>query len=1835
MGRRTLIIVLLAVVGGIAAVQADTPIVPWHEDPTEAELAFYDEQIPCPEIEGLELSDRSVSATSSVTITCSYRTEDGLGQRITVEWLKPGTIAYTSASCAFDRERLDDGTGITDYVRPFPDLAVTGTLRIDRAPELEPALRGALEILADAVRPFARSCAEPPSPIECPDVAGFTYEEQDPETDEPREFQPETYLVFCRYFVETDIGGTDQRFQATAWFAPPGGAPGLYDRLCNELPWEAVGFGVVVSEDRAVDVFYQVYNPERGPDLAVARGLATEVLGLVEPMAASCDAAEPQPSTFDPFPDYLAAAFVSELTDVPGGKPEPVTATDGGAATTTTTSGTPATTSGSAVTTVPVSGDEAEGLLPTVLRVGSIVMLVLSVVGLLLAFLLARRETRIRPGRDLLRIAISVAVAVGGVLVLGREAPLWAVLVAVGLGLVVGTIQGATLLVRRTDRGLMARRGALAVVVFGIGVVLMQGAGLLARSGVVVVGVAISFLSAAITAGLIVGRRPRVADAAAGTGVLLLVGMATALVGVGAVATAQETDDGLCEREGLVIQLDTCEGYQHLLDVVPWDEARFHGGLWAREGKPTLALPVPRGLASPPEPAAQEASWTVTDDDGTVTEYEIDELVEFAATAYTDGGETVEIPCCSVTYTATGTKTVTPPEGEPTTETYDVSGRLEDVHPLGSEAGDLTDIGIPFTEITTFRGMPEESCQRALAWRLTSDTIDDRTWNRLVVDGEDSTTFVNQSAAIFIECDALTDFTYERALEVAPPRPDVDDPVRLGNARVGYEPEVCPVRQDIARYLAPVTGFDGVATGTLADLFLEPNAEQCDYGGLFDPPSFGQGGRGETRHELIYRLAYLNDPGREAARLAEDFDSFYREGRTTSIAPHERCELGPDGVPLPPPDGSDCSYVTIHTTEAGADIQGFQATDTRLLQMAGGQVVIRTEYVPDGPNVSIRAHLPWGKYVYRCHHCEPGDPAITTFLSGLHRFGAERGLGDPDAAPASPLEPPPGAVAADDGAVEGEDGTTTTTEPGFTEETEFTPVAEEGGVTAEEAALIGLVGLLGSMGLLGTALAGTGLSPADIAEAIRRGDVDDVTETPAGAAPPSDEPPVDPSLLDEFGDPMYVNDGWDPTVPDGHVWWDDGTDPRWIPRDEAIERVGAEREAIDAAEARRAGILADHETGWRERFDAMRERAARRAEAERLAEAQALGDPPRVRSRDEILAGLEAAEREQEAANEGWWGTFLDAFWDGTYRDTMSLPDVARQAGIATRDALDATYDAVTDPENWRIAGETVAQTAVDVAGTFVGRTDAADQAADSFSRAANTARAVGSAVAKDPWGFAKSVTPIGAFEKGVDPDVPLGERIGNMWMGSLDVMLTIGTGGAAKVVDAGADTLRAADALTDAARTAERLEDTLDTARAAERLGDAADAGRTIDRLDDTGDAARAGARLDDSTDVARTAGGRRIPSDAEVAARREAWQELQARGRRNVDDFERVLAEGGDARAAALRVQADKRALQQINERSEDVRAAMNAEMRRIYKEADDAMLREVAERNGFRSGTLREVTDAGTPAGHRVFVDDVGNEVHLLEPTNPSSVPKVGADRDLTVRIRPADPDWTRVHGVDAVDVDHRVVQQVYDDAFYDAAGGDEVFDALGLADEPGRMRSTVFSERMDQVATDALHPEAYTDVQRVIHGPGADLTDAQQVGMTVGYKGEHWFGRAEAVEDAVLREDFMAEGMRQLTKQTDNQALRRLDAINSQRAVAGLSEARMPARLEEAVDIMRRVNPKPGSGVAPISPAEAERLLAVRLDTDPATVARDLGGFVEALDTLGSRNDAFDALRRVGA
>ena len=149
------------------------------------------------------------------------------------------------------------------------------------------------------------------------------------------------------------------------------------------------------------------------------------------------------------------------------------------------------------------------------LRILTIAMLVVSVLGILLSLVLVGRESRLRPMFDIARIVVMGAVAAALTFLLGIATPMWALAAAGGVGIVLGTLQGRNLSVRSTAKGLYAKRSAIAVIAFIVGLAVTQIAGHLKRIGAIQVGVAMTVLSVAVAVGLVVGRMPRVRAARA------------------------------------------------------------------------------------------------------------------------------------------------------------------------------------------------------------------------------------------------------------------------------------------------------------------------------------------------------------------------------------------------------------------------------------------------------------------------------------------------------------------------------------------------------------------------------------------------------------------------------------------------------------------------------------------------------------------------------------------------------------------------------------------------------------------------------------------------------------------------------------------------------------------------------------------------------------------------------------------------------------------------------------------------------------------------------------------------------------------------------------------------------------------------------------------------------------------------------------------------------------------------------------------------------------------------------------------------------------------------
>ncbi len=186
-------------------------------------------------------------------------------------------------------------------------------------------------------------------------------------------------------------------------------------------------------------------------------------------------------------------------------------------------------------------------------RAITIISIILTVGSLALAFALARRRSRIRPGFDAARAVVGVGAIVVVALLAHTWAPVAATVPAIAAGLGLGFAQGATLSISPGAGGFFARRSPLAMGLWGAGILIVQVAGIAARTGVVQIGQTIAWFSACLGIGLIVGRnrplrRARLGPAGGGAAaaLLLVLALAVALAGGAAAQTVQLTDDEVC-----------------------------------------------------------------------------------------------------------------------------------------------------------------------------------------------------------------------------------------------------------------------------------------------------------------------------------------------------------------------------------------------------------------------------------------------------------------------------------------------------------------------------------------------------------------------------------------------------------------------------------------------------------------------------------------------------------------------------------------------------------------------------------------------------------------------------------------------------------------------------------------------------------------------------------------------------------------------------------------------------------------------------------------------------------------------------------------------------------------------------------------------------------------------------------------------------------------------------------------------------------------------------------------------------------------------------------------
>jgi len=174
--------------------------------------------------------------------------------------------------------------------------------------------------------------------------------------------------------------------------------------------------------------------------------------------------------------------------------------------------------------------------------------LVVSGLALLVALALARHDSRIREWLDALKVALGVMAAIVIGALTGVQTPLWLISIAIVLGLLVGVAIGMTSAITMRGDVAFMQRAWIGVAVFATGLVVTQLASLADRYRLVEIGLAVSWFSAASTAGTFFGRRPGIEKArrarqqartlAPVAGAAMAVGLIALLLGP-PVATAQ------------------------------------------------------------------------------------------------------------------------------------------------------------------------------------------------------------------------------------------------------------------------------------------------------------------------------------------------------------------------------------------------------------------------------------------------------------------------------------------------------------------------------------------------------------------------------------------------------------------------------------------------------------------------------------------------------------------------------------------------------------------------------------------------------------------------------------------------------------------------------------------------------------------------------------------------------------------------------------------------------------------------------------------------------------------------------------------------------------------------------------------------------------------------------------------------------------------------------------------------------------------------------------------------------------------------------------------------
>ncbi len=466
-----------------------------------------------------------------------------------------------------------------------------------------------------------------------------------------------------------------------------------------------------------------------------------------------------------------------------------------------------------------------------------------------------------------------------------------------------------------------------------------------------------------------------------------------------------------------------------------------------------------------------------------------------------------------------------------------------------------------------------------------------------------------------------------------------------------------------------------------------------------------------------------------------------------------------------------------------------------------------------------------------------------------------------------------------------------------------------------------------------------------------------------------------------------------------------------------------------------------------------------------------------------VVSGDDSSSNDSEEMPDSEGGTnseegtgFISILVDTWKGIKQEFSEAAEQIGDFTEEASNI----IRDGQFWIDTATGSMKTIYDVSDQLVNKTSGED-VVEGAKKVGNIIVKVGKYAMDEPVEFLLSLTPLEALENSFDPDKTLLERMGNLTVVYIEGVGAVLSGGTIGGVKAGGKILI----------LGENADDVKDLQKLVNKKTD-------LDNPDEIKIGKQTvrpkGKKL---KDLKQKSEPRKKLTPESIEERKADWQKSLGKAESRLQDYVDALESGDNdlIDKAMIEMKRDKIAMRLANIDLPDAKKQIfNQRTNDLHMKVDTDVKDYVKEH--FNLGEMKGPVQ--TSEGKVWTNPDTKEQFIAVETTNPTSVVKIGSDRDITYRVVKLDENGQLVKS----DIDHRFVRPEYEKSYHTNSRAEE----LGYKETHEE-----FTYNSDQAVTSQRHAEAFGD--GIVEGgnivlrklPSAKPDDSAN---TSSFKHNHW-------------------------------------------------------------------------------------------------------------------------------